>query len=354
MNFQANIRGIKLFAIAIIFSLLLFYIYYETSLPLLTEFMILAIGDVVISVISIFFMDDFDPAGYYLVFFWASFTILIFEMLFFHSIPVEINSILKMLIISILFSAISGTIFILMRVVSATIYYHQPIPKNGSGGHDKNSFQNFTGSIYYAVLISFILLYGPEQSFYFLHPSIFLTILFLAYIASLFYAGISINLGLNLSVLFIFLISFLPVLVFHQIIPWEQFLELMLILLAASFITFYLMYAEEVGSEGNYTGNVVSSPKSNLKALIVIFIAWLVSSIILHISVSSGTVLLILLPVSIGSFLSDAMHGRKANKMLNKQRDNVSSIGVIGGVGMADGLWLLFIPVLVLYFLLIV
>jgi hypothetical protein len=352
VSLETNDYGIKLFAVSIMAFLLLLFASYENFLLTLYGIAYLAIADVVIAVISIIFMDSLDPVGYYLIWFWSTSALYLSSIIEHHSLLTSVYIFRNLLGIPLLFSFLFGTIFLVSRAVSWKIHFHRPaerISKTYSGL--KRQYMSAEASLYYAVLILIDLSYKNRGNIYFLKPDFLIIFLLAAYISSLFYIVISGSSGFNASVPFMFFISILPVISFSEILPFGGFLELILILILISFIVFYLLDKEEIDGKGEYTGSVVSSQSDNLIALAIIFVAWLISSIVLGLPLNSGTVLFILLPVFAGSVMSDQIHGNRAIKLYRRNSAATNFVGVIGGAGMSDGLWFDILAVLVVYLL---
>ncbi|WMT50680.1 MAG: hypothetical protein RE471_06785 [Ferroplasma sp.] len=350
MSLETNDYGIKLFSVSVILFLLLLFASYENFLLTLYGVLYLAVADVVISAISVVFMDYLDPIGYILIWFWSTFAIYLVRFLV-HSSPLTAGHIfLDLLGIPIFLSLLLGGIFMVFRSISWKVHFHKPAERiSESYSGLKRQYMSVEASIYYAVLIIISLFYENRGNIYFLKPGFLVIFILAAYISSLFYIVITDSAGINASVPFMFFISVLPAISFSQFVPIRGFLELILILLTVSFITFYLLDKEEIGSGGEYTGSVVSSQTDNLIGLAIIFVAWLVSSIVLNLPLNSGTVLFILLPLFVGSLMSDQIHGRRATKLYRQHSKATNFVGVIGGAGMSDGLWFEILTVIVLY-----
>jgi hypothetical protein len=352
VSLETNDYGIKLFAVSVMLFLLLAFAGYENFLLTLYGMVYLAIADVTIAIISIIFMDFLDPVGYYLIWFWSTFALYLLRVITNYQFLNARYIFLNLLGIPLLFSFLFGTIFLVSRAVSWKIHFHRPaerISKTYSGL--KRQYMSAEASLYYAVLILIDLSYKNRGDIYFLRPEFLLLFLLAAYIASLFYIVVTENSAFNASVTFMFFISIFPVISFSDIIPARGFLELILILIPISFIIFYLLDKEEIDDKGEYTGSVVSSQSDNLIALAIIFVAWMISSVVLNLPLNSGTVLFMLFPVFAGSVMSDQIHGNRAIKLYRKNSAASNFVGVIGGAGMSDGLWFEILIVLVMYLL---
>ena len=350
MSLETNDYGIKLFSVSVILFLLLLFASYENFLLTLYGIAYLAVADIAISAISIVFMDYIDPVGYLLIWFWSTFALYLLKVLGNYSLLTPRYIFLNLLGIPILFSMLLGAIFLVSRWLSWKIHFHrQPEKISGSYSGLKHQYMSTEASIYYAALIIIDLFYSGRGNIYFLKPEFLVIFILVSYISSLFYVIVTGSAGINASVPFMLFMSILPVISFSHFVPVTGFLDLIFILISVSFITFYMLDKEEIGSNGEYTGSVVSSQSDNLIGLAIIFLAWLISSIVLDLPLNSGTVLFILLPLFAGSVMSDQIHGRRAIKLYKEQSRATNFVGIIGGAGMSDGLWFEILTVLLVY-----
>ncbi len=351
-----NTYWIKLFFVSCVYYLVIVVSDLE-GLSIFTKngLIFFAASDVVIAVLSYFFLEDFDPTGYYLSLFWTALAFLL-TLNFIGFIPKTTYSFTLgyLLVYPLFFSLFNGTIFIAIRyALGKTVF------KKAFEGSDFSKYykaldaQNLIMTAFYVALIVADVSFYSNSMFPFLYPPIFLGILFLAFLSSFFVVYLTYELAYNMTVLFILLVAALPILEYRIAIATMSFLKLMLLLVAASVIIYLIIFREEINpSTGVPTGAVVSTYRSDVVAIIALLIVWLFSYKWIGFSLTSGTMLFIMLPVAIGSITSDSLHGHRSIKKIEKIEGKRVISGAVGGVGMGDGLWVPQIIILLLYLVL--
>ncbi len=311
-----------------------------------------ASADAVIAVVSYLFLEDFDPVGYCLSLYWTSFAFLTASKLV-PLLPRNIYqfSLTNLIFFPLIFALINGTVFTATRYVAGRAIFKSAFQGTEISKYYKDfNYQNLIMSVLYAALISADVLFYSKNMLHFLYPPVFLSILLAAFFASFFEIYITYELAFNLTVIFIIIIALLPILEFKQIISTPGFLKLILVLTVASMIIYLLIFKEQINPKtGIPTGAVVSTYQSDVITVIVLFIVWMISNAWIKFSLNYGTALFIMLPIAVGSIMSDTVHGHRSIKKIEKiKRERVVS-GAVGGVGMGDGLWTPHLVILLFY-----
>ena len=199
--------------------------------------------------------------------------------------------------------------------------------------------QTFGASIIYVIVILLDLFYYSQSMFYFLYPPIFLSILFMAFLSSFVDVYITYEVSYNMSVAFIIIIAILPILEYKQVITTLDFLKLMLLLTVISLVVYFIGYKEEIDPKTGIPTGAVIGEFVDIIGGFVLLIAWLVSRIWINFSLNYETVLFIMLPIAIGSIVSDTIHGYLAYRKIESIGGEGNIRGAVGGVAMGDGLW---------------
>jgi len=348
-----NTYWIKLFFISLIYFFVIFVSDFE-GLSLFTKngLMFFAVADALIAAMSYLFLEDFDPVGYYLSLYWTAFAFII-SLDFMPFVPKTVYSFTLSYIMfyPVIFSLFNGTVFMTTRYALGKSVFKEKFQGTEISSYYKElEPQNLTMSVLYSALITADVLFYSKGIFYFLYPPVFMSILFLAFLASFFVIYLTYELAYNMTVVFIVLVSALPLIEYMQVISTVSFLKLMLVLTVASIIVYIIIFREQINpSTGEPTGAVVSTYQSDVIAIIVLLIVWIFFYKWIEFSLTSGTLLFIMLPVAIGSITSDTLHGHRSIKKIERLEGKREMSGSVGGVGMADGLWIPQIIILLLY-----
>ena len=142
-----------------------------------------------------------------------------------------------------------------------------------------------------------------------------------------------------MSVAFIIIIAILPILEYKQVITTLDFLKLMLLLTVISLVVYFIGYKEEIDPKTGIPTGAVIGEFVDIIGGFVLLIAWLVSRIWINFSLNYETVLFIMLPIAIGSIVSDTIHGYLAYRKIESIGGEGNIRGAVGGVAMGDGLW---------------
>ncbi len=337
MSAGVNIYGLKFFILAlIIFSFLSIEEYFfKVSLLNLNGFIYILLFDVAISIISLLFIEDIDPVMYYLLWYWVSISSLLLPDIPYFSGMIRF-SLLYLILIPLIFSAVFGTIFLVSRHTAGTVFLKNSIMETeNSNNRRKSGTQSIRMSFLYAVLIIMDVFTYRSSEYYFLKPYMFITILALCYIVSFVYVfdlnPDSYN-GINLGVFGIFFISILPFVEYNWHVASINFIILLIIMVLASIVGYLIIFREMPGGVG-------SSYEGDLIVISILLIVWSILNLYMHsLGINLQTFLFILLPISIGSVISDSLHG-------HHQR----TFGVVGGLSIGDGLWYPIIICIILY-----
>ncbi len=352
MYVSFNRYGFKLFILAIIIFLFLKFFMHNYNFSYINgnNFILILTFDIILSIASLFFLEDMDIIGYYLVWYWASLLYFLSPHIMPDVFTIAFNNPLWYLFfIPIIYSIVFGTAMLIIRKIFyaikkskwTSIYSENRI----SAGK-----QNIRYSIFYSVLIYFDIYIYNASEYKFLEPHIFIVILAIAYILS--FISLNFNrVGYNLSIFIIFAISLLPIIKYHYTGNINNLIILITILIISSTLLYILTFHEEIDIyTHNTTGNVVGSRLSGTPSYFILLIVWVITNIFLRtLSINTRTILFILLPIAIGSIISDTIHGKSAAS----HSLSSDSVSVVGGVGMADGLWAPLIFFILIYLLLL-
>ncbi len=346
MDVRVNIYGLKLlFISAILFSFLFFMKIMGIHIISNTGFLYISILDILVAAFSFLFLEDIDPIGYYLSWAW----VMISNIILF-SILNKAHSISAYTILAKLFFAIFyGTLFLIVRYSAGKLISKDSLMQTVDSEYEKEYGKwDIYMSVGYVILIFLDILYYSRNGLYFLRPEVFLLIISIAYILSFFNLYFTETLAFNLSVFFILVISLLPFFGYIQISSISDFLISFSVLAFSSFIVFFLFYEETEG------GGVASSKVTDMISIVIILVIFVIVNLYFRLfPFNNDIILLILLPITIGSILSDVYHGIRSKNTFyqtHKREDYVS--GSVGGLGMADGLWFYPLLLLIVYILL--
>jgi len=345
MEIRLNLYGLKLFFLSIvIFSFMFILSNTNQSIDTLSGIIEIALFDITIAIISLLFIEDLDPKGYYLSWFWAVLAFLLLSRIITSSsIKTPHLGIVYTALIPVVFSFTLGTLFAVVRYIAGKLVFKKSLETTiYSEYRMKVGSQNIRMSFGYGVLVILDIFYFTKGEYFFLNSLIFSGLLMAAFIVSFFAIYLTDHIAFNLSVFFIFLISILPILEYNQAGYSSSFFLLILILIISSVLIYLLLFKEDIDPKtGEYTGAVVSTRRSEIIGTISLLGVWAAASTALHtLSVNLETVLFILFPIAVGSVTSDILHGMSADKEFFKTHSSEDFVsGAVGGVGMGDGLW---------------
>jgi len=338
VNIGFNRYGFKLFLLAITIFLFLKFFMLNYNFSYVNEYtlVLILIFDIILSIASLFFLEDIDIRGYYLIWYWTSFLYFLSPYIFPGIFTITFNNPWWYLfLIPIIYSLIFGTVILIIRKIFYVIK-----KSTRTSVYSKNRIntgkQNIHYSIFYSILIYLDINIYNASEYKFLEPHIFLVILAIAYVLS--FISLNFNrIGYNMGIFIIFAISFLPIIEYSYTGNIDNLVILITVLIISSTLFYILAYHEEIDTHThNTTGNVVSSRFSDIIGYFILLMVWLITNIFLRtLSLSTITVLFLLLPIAIGSTISDAIHGKSAAS----HSPSSNLVTVVGGVGMADGLW---------------
>ncbi len=350
MKIIVNYYGLKLFLIsAIIFTYLLIFKLNLLNLLNLKYFFLFTI---IISLISFLFLEDLDFSGYFLSFFWSMFTVYFINNTFklnFSFVNLNIFyfnvSILLDILMIIFFSFIFSSIFFIFRFLFGRFFFKNKINSSIYSKNRKNfSYQNIYGSFFIVSLLLLDTYYLKNNNYIILNPYIFIFFFLFSYILSFFSIKINEYSAINLSLLPLIIFSVLPYLLI-KIYNFYVFLILITLLFLISYIFFYFELKIEIDPISKMpTGNVIDSYPRILTIFIISF-SWLLLSYLLKYIISIYSFLFIQFPLLLGSLINDYRKGKIA--MIYKNEED--EIGIVGGVGLSDGLWINIYLILIVY-----
>lgn len=334
----------KLFLISCVFFFGIFLSYIEDLSMFSKNGMIFfLIMDFLIAAFSLPILEDFDPLGYYLSLFWTMFAFLVITgiwLYYYKNIHTLGFSLVTLIIYPLFFSLFNGTIFLTVRYSIGKVFFRSTLEStNISSYYTSMNRQIFESSIAFVLLIILDLFYYSQSIFYFFYPPIFLSILFMAFLASFVDVYITYEVSYNMSVAFIIIVAILPILEYNQAIATLGFLKLMLLLTVLSLVVYLIGYKEEIDPKTGIPTGAVIGEFVDIIGGFVLLIAWLVSRIWINFSLNYETVLFIMLPIAIGSIVSDTIHGYLAYRKIESIGGEGNIRGAVGGVAMGDGLW---------------
>ncbi len=318
-------NSIKLFLISVILFLILFFVnrYYGVITLkgiLLTSILLFVLG--ILLSISIEELRFKDP---YKIGFWSSFSFFLLR----YSLNPKNSGISNHTIfliyntgLSIVFGFFTGTVMIFALWISRKLFMGKK-DGNTSDAHEPYLIT----SMLYALVILLDIYLGSDMKIFFLKPVFFIPFLLASLISSFFSIAYQKNHGFRLNFAYSIIV---------------------LVTLFSIFIS-YIILIEEKKQDGLYTGNVQVAVNNVYLFSFLFFVAWIFILIIFKIPLNSSYLLLILFPLLTGNVVSDDIHGRRAIKYHIQQNRNSNIIGIIGGAGMEDGLWIIIIVTLLIY-----
>ncbi|MGC8992059.1 MAG: hypothetical protein ACP5JE_00650, partial [Thermoplasmata archaeon] len=186
--------------------------------------------------------------------------------------------------------------------------------------------------------------YLKNNNYIILNPYIFIFFFLFSYLVSFFSIKINEYSAINLSLLPLIIFSVLPYLLI-KIYNFYVFLILITLLFLISYIFFYFELKIEIDPISKMpTGNVIDSYPRILTIFIISF-SWLLLSYLLKYIISIYSFLFIQFPLLLGSLINDYRKGKIA--MIYKNEED--EIGIVGGVGLSDGLWINIYLILIVY-----
>ncbi len=362
MKFIVNYYGLKLLLLSIF--VFLFILFFNFNYFILKDIENLLIFSLILSLISFLIIEDIDFIGYFILFLWPLFLYyyLPYVMPFISFLkktefPFNIENILGLFlmlfyIFTITFIAVS--VFFIIRFILGKILFKSKIEESQFSKNRKAlSKQNLTGSYFIMIILIFLSFFVNKINYYPLQIQNFIYFLFISYILSFFSIQVNRYSAMNLSLLPLIVFSILPYFIL-RIENIQKFILLISILILISYIIFHFEMKIEIDPEtGRPTGSVIDTYPRFLTFL-MIFISWLLLSYILKLSISIYSFLYIIFPTLIGAIINDFRKGRIS--IMEKENEELEEIGVVGGVGLSDGLWLnvfFIIMVYIIYYIIL-
>ncbi|AAY81306.1 hypothetical protein [Sulfolobus acidocaldarius] len=289
---------------------------------LISEVIVLVSVSVFSSLISLVFLRGFEPGKYLLCWYWAYFINLFFlgtQTLY----PLDLGT-LNPVAWAFLFSILSLIVTTIVRLIR----------RGDEISSSLSAYQLWASTVYYTGL-----LYASQ----YILPSLLkflVPILFLSYVLSFFAFRLSKSTYFNLCLVGLFLTAIY--MSKNAIVNADR--TFLLFLFVFSLAYYYLtMRVVLINTENGLYGGVVSSYTSTIFFPLSVVVVWYFvhEFLLIFPPVNANVFLSLFLPSAIGSVLVDTLKGRKLPS------------GIVGGVGMADGLWLDMVN-LVLYYLFII
>lgn len=294
----------------------------------------LALYSVVLSVLTYKFFGGNEPGKYYIMWFWS----LFINYYFFHVIPYfPFNlGVLTGAVSSLLYAIPPSLVMSAVRIGKSEEANSLPTP------------QLWAGTVMFSALI-LLSFYTGVTVFTFIYGAV--AGLLLSFIA----VGTEKTM-VNLSLVPMFIIA----LVYTGGALYHVTTATLLLVFGASFLIFWVSMKPAVLINRN-TGDVipigvVSSQTLSLVFPLVVAIIW---AVVRHLAsafnygnyispLTLETFPIIFLPAVIGNTLSDYLRGRQLEKYM-RFYGKETGVGIIGGVGLADGLWLDLVGVITYY-----
>ncbi len=354
MHVTINEYGLKLLFIgAMAFFFLFFLKYINISIISIPGILYITIFDVLLAMLSLLFIEDIDITGYFLSWIWAMISFIVLSYIL-RGIAGNIfnYSYTKNVFLPLAYAFLYAIIFTVSRFSMGKLFSGKSLKQSDNSLYRKrNSRQQVRMSLVYFFIIT-IDLFNYSGNLYFLRPEVFIIILLLAFISSFFDLYFSNHLGFNLSIVFILIMSFLPLIGYNNISSSGNFALLMIILTISSILIYLLIFKEQKNKyTDEFTGGVVSSTRNDFISLILLIVIFVIVNSFFHVlPVTFRTILFILPPVVIGSIVGDTLHGLMADKKILKMNNGEEFVsGTVGGLGMGDGLWIYLIILFFIY-----
>ncbi len=320
MNIYVHELKLALFAFTASLSIYLIYSHQLLlySDPVINTFLNLEVISVVVSLLSKAYLDGREPGKYFIAWFWSYFINAFFlgRGFYFYNLH--------------LFNAVLWPL--LVAVPSAVTTWLVRF-KDKEEVTDLPTLQLWSATVSYVAFFFLSKLFLPPL-IHFLLP-----FLVLSFVLSFFAVGG--RTSFNLSLVGLFLAS--GILTFSSLSNTGLILPLMIFAVSVVYY-FFTMRLVITQTERGVTGGVVSSVGSTLAFPVFIVIVWLLLNQLYSPMIpmpNTRDFPVIFLPSVVGNTIMDTLKGRRLELVGG---------GIVGGVGMADGLWMDFLFVLI-YFL---
>ncbi|ACP37600.1 hypothetical protein [Saccharolobus islandicus] len=292
------------------------YVLYLTNNNDINLLLNLVIYSVIPSIISLLYLEGLEAGKYFIIWYWTYFINSFFLSNMYHS-PISLNYYEKLLLIPFSYSIISSIITSLIR-----------IPRR------KDKIESFpTLQIWFASVLYICLIILAKLFDFGLYYNILAISLLLSFI----------NLGkerysFNLSLLGLFVYSILISMRAHVGIDFT----IIVFILALAYYAVNMRVIVIRNRDTVYGGVFISRYAILLFPIFLLIVWYLISKFLITIipPINSETFPIIFLPSTLGNVIMDTVKGRKIG-------------GIVGGIGMADGLWLSFLVCFIYYLLII-
>ncbi|BCU67973.1 hypothetical protein HS7_14100 [Sulfolobales archaeon HS-7] len=347
MKVHPNVVELKYLATSLLLGLVLYFLYeYTLYYPLtLTSLIWNSIIAVLLGALTLLYMREFSYGRGFTTYLWVTFVVLL--ILKSHDISPVLQGVPSLVrgyylfLMPIAYSIVYGSLFSLSRFLIG----RRRLLSLRTGR------QYAYASLLYLLLMYLTFRYYTSSDLKIVSPERLFLILGVSYLLSNVIILFN-KIGYNLAIAGILFYGVYPLYAFLKTSVNLSVLILLGILTAFSFAYFSLTMRVETNYRGIATGNVVSSISSDVYLPLIVVVVWSASSYFLHLSsINSYDFLVVLFPIVLGSVVMDTVKGLKAD-VLHQRQTGERSYGVICGVGMADGLWLKVLAILMFYLLL--
>jgi len=294
----------------------------------------LIVYSTIVSFITYKLFEGNETGKYYIIWFWS----LFINYYFFH---ITLNFPFKL-------GIFTGSVLALFFAIPPSLIMSAIRYKKGEVKDSLPTHQLWMGTVMFVALILLSIYTGIKITFFLYGALVGLLLSFLA-------IGTSRTLiNLSLVPMFIIAIEYTGNTIYHVT------LLTILLIFGISFLVFWTsmkpaVIINQITGEITPIG-VVSSRYFALALPVIVTVIWyFVHLIFVHVTYSEyispltlNTFPLIFMPTVIFSTLADYLRGRELNKIVRQYTGQETS-GIIGGVGLADGLWLDLVGVMIYY-----